>query len=56
MLTISIAPLCGGSREELRCALAEFRERYNQRWIIQRLGYVTPAQACQQLLVLGAAA
>jgi len=42
--------------EELRCALAEFCERYNQRWIVQRLGYLTPAQACQQLLALGAAA
>ena len=42
--------------EELRCALADFRERYNQRWIVQRLGYLTPAQARQQLLALGAAA
>jgi transposase InsO family protein len=42
--------------EELRCALAEFRERYNQRWIVQRLNYLTPAQARQQLLALGAAA
>lgn len=42
--------------EELRCALAEFRERYNQRWIVQRLGYLTPSQARQQLLALGAAA
>lgn len=42
--------------EELRCALAEFRERYNQRWIVQRLGYLTPAKARQQLLALGAAA
>jgi putative transposase len=42
--------------EELRCALAEFRERYNQHWIVQRLGYLTPAQARQQLLALGAAA
>ena len=42
--------------EELRGALAEFRERYNQRWIVQRLGYLTPAQARQQLLALGAAA
>ncbi len=42
--------------EELRCALAEFRERYNQRWIVQRLGYLTPAQARQQFLALGAAA
>src|SRR3989441_3767409 len=24
--------------EELRHGLAEFRERYNQRWIVQRLG------------------
>ena len=31
--------------EELRGALAEFRDRYNQRWIVQRLGYLTPAQA-----------
>ena len=29
--------------EELQCALAEFRERYNQRWIVQRWGYLTPA-------------
>jgi len=42
--------------EELRLALAEFRERYNQRWIVQRLGYLTPAQARQQLLAFGAAA
>ncbi len=27
--------------EELRCALAEFRKRYNQRWIVQRLGYLS---------------
>jgi putative transposase len=42
--------------EELRCALAEFREQYNQRWIVQRLGYLTPQQARQQLLAQGAAA
>ena len=42
--------------EELRSALAEFRERYNHRWIVQRWGYLTPAQARQQLLALGAAA
>jgi putative transposase len=42
--------------EELRCALAEFRERYNQHWIVQRLDYLTPAQARQQFLALGAAA
>jgi len=42
--------------EELRVALTEFRERYNQRWIVQRLHYLTPAQARKQLLALGAAA
>ena len=31
--------------DELRIALAEFRDRYNQRWIVGRLGYRTPAQA-----------
>ena len=31
--------------EELRTALVEFRHRYNQHWIIHRLGYRTPAQA-----------
>src|SRR6476469_1087809 len=30
---------------ELRAAVAEFRERYNHQWIIQRLHYRTPAQA-----------
>jgi len=40
--------------EDLRHGLAEFRERYNQCWIVQRLGYLTPAQARQQLLAIGA--
>lgn len=31
--------------EELRQALREFRDRYNQHWIVERLGYQTPAQA-----------
>lgn len=31
--------------EELRNALVAFREKYNHRWIIQRLGYKTPLQA-----------
>jgi putative transposase len=31
--------------EELRQALAEFRHRYNNGWIIERLGYRTPAKA-----------
>jgi putative transposase len=37
--------------EELRQALLEFKERYNHQWIIQRLGYRTPAQARQDSCV-----
>jgi putative transposase len=42
--------------EELQHAPAEFRERYNQRWIVHRLGCLTPVLARQQLLALRAAA
>jgi hypothetical protein len=42
--------------EGLRQALATFRERYNQRWIVHRPGYFTQAQTRQQLLALRAAA
>jgi len=31
--------------EELRAALIEFRDRYNNHWILERLDYRTPAQA-----------
>ena len=31
--------------EELRTALVNFRDRYNHHWIVERLGYRTPAQA-----------
>lgn len=31
--------------DELRAALIEFQQRYNEHWIIERLGYRTPAQA-----------
>ncbi len=31
--------------EELRAALLEFQQRYNEHWILERLGYRTPAQA-----------
>ena len=31
--------------EELRPALLEFKETYDEQWIIQRSGYQTPAQA-----------
>ena len=30
---------------ELRAALIEFRDRYNQQWILERLNYRSPAQA-----------
>ena len=36
---------------ELREALNEFRHRYNQHWIVQRLGYRTPAQARRDFAV-----
>jgi transposase InsO family protein len=31
--------------QELRRALYDFRQRYNQHWILERLGYRSPAQA-----------
>ena len=31
--------------EELRAAVAEFRDRYNHHWILERLNYRTPVQA-----------
>jgi transposase InsO family protein len=31
--------------EELRAALIEFRDRYNNHWILERLDYRTPTQA-----------
>jgi len=31
--------------EELRLALLEFKRQYKEQWILQRLGYRTPAQA-----------
>lgn len=43
--------------EELSAALIEFRHRYNQQWIIGRLGYRTPDQARRDFeLALPAAA
>ena len=37
--------------DELREALADFRDRYNHHWIIERLNYRTPAQAREDFLV-----
>lgn len=36
---------------QLRAALSEFRDRYNQHWIIERLNYRTPAQARRDLSI-----
>jgi putative transposase len=36
---------CFQDLAQLRAALAEFRARYNQQWIIERLNYRSPAQA-----------
>jgi putative transposase len=36
--------------EHARRVIAEFIDRYNHRWIIERLGYRTPAQAREDLL------
>ncbi len=36
---------------ELQTAVADFRDRYNQHWIIGRLGYRTPTQATRDFLV-----
>lgn len=37
--------------EELQHAVSDFRERYNQHWIVGRLNYRTPAQARQDSLI-----
>lgn len=43
--------------EELRVALSDFRKRYNEHWILERLQYRTPAQARRDFsLELGQAA
>jgi putative transposase len=35
--------------EQLRLALLEFKKTYNENWIVQRLGYQTPAQARRKI-------
>jgi len=42
--------------EDLRLALLAFRDVYNTTWLIQRLGYQTPAQVRQQQLSANAVA
>jgi transposase InsO family protein len=42
--------------EELRADLLEFRDRYNELWIVERLGYRSPPQARRDFLLATAAA
>ena len=42
--------------EELAEALEEFRQRYNDHWLLERLSFQSPRQARQRLLALEAAA
>jgi transposase InsO family protein len=42
--------------EELAEALEEFRHRYNEQWLVQRLRFQPPRQAHQALLALETAA
>jgi Integrase core domain. len=42
--------------EELAAALEEFRQRYNDHWLVERLSFQSPRQARQRLLALEAAA
>jgi hypothetical protein len=42
--------------EELRQALLEFKERYNEHWLIERNGFRSPRQVRRDFLALGAAA
>jgi hypothetical protein len=52
---ICCASACG-ALEEMVQALREFRQRYNQHWLVQRLNFRSPRQARQRLLALEAAA
>lgn len=42
--------------EEMRQALLEFKDLYNRSWLLQRHGYLTPAQARERLLAKNSAA
>lgn len=42
--------------EELAGALEQFRQRYNDQWLAERLLFQSPRQAHQALLALEAAA
>lgn len=45
-----------GTLEELAEALEEFRKRYNEQWLVERLHFQSPRQAHQALLALEPAA
>jgi|GEM_PF-2896501 len=45
-----------GALEEMAQARREFRQRYNQHGLVQRLNFRSPRQARQRLLALEAAA
>ncbi len=34
--------------EELRVAIADFIERYNQYWLVEKLGFKSPQQAYEE--------
>jgi len=42
--------------EDLAEALEEFRQRYNDHWLVERLRFQSPRQARHRLLALEAAA
>jgi transposase InsO family protein len=42
--------------EELQAALSDWLVKYNEKWLVQRHGYRTPAQVRQELLAVQAAA
>ncbi len=55
---LAVAARTGSSRiwEQLKQALAEFRDRYNREWLIELLGYQSLQQARERLLALEQAA
>ena len=42
--------------EELRLALLEFKDRYNNEWLIERHGWISPAEQRRRLTGIQAAA
>ena len=42
--------------EDLRLALLEFKKTYNEKWLLERFDYRSPAQARRDTIVLDQAA